>query len=75
MPVVENWKKFNTDLEVSDQGRVRIIDGDLLKPRKNFHGYLFVRYNKKYGWGSFTLAVHRMGRRRLRRFFPPVPTI
>ena len=60
MRVQEIWKTYNNDLEVSDQGRVRNSNGDLLKPRKNFHGYLFIQYNKKYGWGSFRLAVHRM---------------
>ena len=67
----EIWKKYNGLFEVSDQGRVRLVDGDLLKPRKNKNGYLFVTYNKKWGWGCFRRAVHRM----VLETFVPCPSI
>ena len=53
------WKKFNNDFEVSDQGRVRHIDGPPVPQHKSGGGYLFIIYNKKPAWQGM-LYVHRM---------------
>ena len=60
MPVVENWKKYNDDFEVSDLGRVRhTCCGHPVEQFKTSNGYLFISYNKKPAWHNM-LFVHRM---------------
>lgn len=51
---MEIWKKVDEELEVSNYGNVRLLNGKVLKQSKNGRGYLRLnRHNK-------TILVHRL---------------